>query len=29
MVTTDDLLGVVAEQLSSLARLVERQNRGR
>jgi CBS domain-containing protein len=29
IVSTDDLLGVVAEQLSSLAQLVERQARGR
>lgn len=28
IVSTDDLLGIVAEQLSSLARLVERQTRG-
>jgi CBS domain-containing protein len=29
IVSTDDLLGIVAEQLSSLARLVERQSRRR
>lgn len=29
VVTTDDLLGIVAEQLGSLARLVERQTAGR
>lgn len=29
IVSTDDLLGIVAEQLSSLARLVEQQTRGR
>jgi CBS domain-containing protein len=29
IVSTDDLLGIVAEQLSSLARLVERQSRYR
>jgi len=29
VVSTDDLLGIVAEQLGSLARLVERQTRSR
>jgi CBS domain-containing protein len=29
IVSTDDLLGIIAEQLSSLARLVEQQIRGR
>jgi CBS domain-containing protein len=28
IVSTDDLLGIIAEQLGSLARLVERQSRG-